>query len=133
VPALKSNLHPCVSVFVRGCVCVCARACLCVSCVCVCVCVCAFVCACGRAPGRQALETLKWLSLGNMCAGEIFAQLEPREKSPQIKYCMYVCVCVCGWVCIHVCICVSVHIHTYIQTGKVAADQILRCVPLASL
>ena len=38
------------------------------------------------------METLKWLSLGNMCADEIFSRLEPREKSPEIKFCMYVCV-----------------------------------------
>ena len=34
----------------------------------------------------QAIELQRWLAFGNLCAGEIFKGLEPREKPPQIKY-----------------------------------------------
>jgi hypothetical protein len=33
-----------------------------------------------------AMETVRWLSAGNMCAQEICSMLEPRTKAPQIKY-----------------------------------------------
>lgn len=41
-----------------------------------------------EAAGRLdlAMETVRWLSAGNMCAQEICSMLEPRNKAPQIKY-----------------------------------------------